>query len=150
MPQRLGARLSNTVVLRLLLNDRRLSPRLDPRQLQLVAQDRRQLFERNIDFHQMAVARIAAGGALPVLRIAAFGDGLALFAIALPDAPCPVVAKSEMRNIELRHRDTDQIATLPADHLAVRDVLAQILADSAADNLSKAALIALNFHDHGL
>jgi hypothetical protein len=83
-----------------------------------------------------------------LLRIAALSNRLAFFTIPLPDAPCPVIAESEMRYIERRHRNTDQIATFPADHLAVRDVLPQVLADPAADNLSKAALIALNFHDH--
>ena len=96
----------------------------------------------------MAAARIAARRPLTVFWIAPLGDRLPLFAIALPDAPCPVVAESKMRDIERRHRNANEIPTLPADHLAVRDVLPQILADPPADNLSKAALIALNFHDH--
>ena len=48
---------------------------------------------------------------------------LFLFAIALADAPRAVVAEAEMGHIELRHRDRDKIATLAADHLAVRDIL---------------------------
>src|SRR5215204_2520541 len=98
----------------------------------------------------MAAPRIAAGRSLTVFRIAPLGNRLTLFPVALPDAPCPVIAKSEMRYVERRHRDANQIATFPADHLAMRDVLAQILTDPAADNLSKAALIALDFHDHKL
>ncbi len=38
---------------------------------------------------------------LPFLRIAALGDRLAFFAVALPYAAGPVVAKAEMRHIEL-------------------------------------------------
>src|SRR4051794_8230294 len=98
----------------------------------------------------MAAARIAARRPLSVLGIAPLGNRLAFFPITLPNAPCPVVAEPKMRNIERRHGNADQIATLPADHLAVRNILPQILADPAAHNLSKAALIALNFHDHGL
>src|SRR5436190_23002679 len=96
----------------------------------------------------MTAARITARRSLTVFGISALSDWLTLFSVALSDAPCPVIAESEMWYVERWHRDTDQIATLPADHLAVRDVLAQILANPAADNLSKAALIALNFHDH--
>ena len=89
-------------------------------------------------------------GPLPSLGIAALGDRLAFFAVALPDAAGAVVAEAEMGHVELRHGNADEIATLAADHLAVRDVLAQIFADPAADDLSEAALIALDFHDHGV
>jgi hypothetical protein len=95
-------------------------------------------------------AGIAAGWATAVFGIATSGNGLALFAIALPDSAGAVVAKPEMRYIELRHGDADKIATFAADHLAVRDVLAKILSDPAADDLSEAALIPLDFHDHGM
>src|SRR3954467_14793028 len=150
MPQRLRTRLPNAVVLRFFLYDRGLSPRLDAWQLKLIAEYRGQLFERDINFHQVAATRVATRRPLPVLGIASLGNWLALFPVPLPHTPCPVVAETEMRHIERRHRNTYEIAALPADHLAVRDVLAQILADPAADNLSKAALIALNFHDHRL
>src|SRR4051812_33816432 len=98
----------------------------------------------------MTTARVASGWPLPILRIAALCNRLAFFPVALANAPCTVVPEPKMRHIERRHRNANQIASLPANHLAVSDVSAQVLADSAADNLSKAALIALNFHDHGL
>ena len=98
----------------------------------------------------MAAARIATGWSLAILRIAALGNRLPFFAIALPYPACPVVAKAEMRHVKLRHRDADEIATLAADHLAVCHVLPQVFADPAANDLVKAALISLNFHDHGL
>ena len=86
----------------------------------------------------------------PLLRLAALADRLALFAVALPDAAGAVLAVAEVRHVELRHGNADEIATLAADHLAVRDVLPQVLADPAADDLPEAALIALDFHDHGV
>src|SRR5215213_8308044 len=97
----------------------------------------------------MSAARIAARWPLPIFGIPTLRDRLTLFPVALPNTPCPVIAESKMRYIERRHGNADQIAAFPADHLAVRNVLPQILADLAADNLSKAALIALDFHDHG-
>src|SRR6478672_7147740 len=150
MPQRLRTRLPNAVVFRFLLNDRGLPARFNPRQFELIAENRGQLLQRDIDLQQVPATRIAPRRSLTVFRIAALGYWLAFLAVSLPNAPCPVVAKSEMWDIQRRHRDADQITTLPADHLAVRNVLPQILADPAADNLSKAALIALNFHDHKL
>src|SRR5215471_15002887 len=98
----------------------------------------------------MAAARIAAGSPLSVFRIAALRDRLPFFAVPLPDAPCPVIAESKMRHIERRYRYADEIPALPANHLAVRHILPQVLADPAANNLLEAALIALNFHDHGV
>src|SRR3954454_22604015 len=91
---------------------------------------------------------IAASRTLAILRVATFSDWLPFLAIALADAPCPVVAKPKMRHIELWHRYADEIATLAADHFAVRHILAKVFADPAADNLPKTALIPLNFHDH--
>jgi hypothetical protein len=53
-----------------------------------------------------------------------------------------------MGHIERRHRYADEVPAFPANHLAVRHILPQVLADPAANNLLEAALIALNFHDH--
>src|SRR3954464_10349316 len=92
--------------------------------------------------------RIAPGWALAILRIATLPYRLPFLTVALADATRAVVAEAKMRHIELRHRDADEIATLTADHLAVRHVLAKVFADPAADNLPKTALIPLNFHDH--
>src|SRR5262245_32520607 len=98
----------------------------------------------------MAAAWIAARRALSVFRITALRNRLPFFAVSLPYSACPVVAKSKMRHIERRHRYADEVPALPANHLAVRHILPQVLADPAANNLLEAALIALNFHDHGV
>ena len=47
------------------------------------------------------------------------------------------------------HGDADDVAALAADHLAVRDVFLEILANLSADDLPKSPLIALDFHGHG-
>ena len=62
-------------------------------------------------------------------------DGRADFSLALADAARAILAEAEMRHVELRDGNADQIATLAADHLAVGDILPQILANLAADNL---------------
>src|SRR5262245_34800846 len=98
----------------------------------------------------MAAARIAAGRSLTVLWIAAFGDWLTFLAVPLPYATSAIVAETDMRHIELPHGDADEILPLASDHLAVRHVLSQVLANPAANDLSKAALISLDFEDHGL
>jgi hypothetical protein len=126
-----------------------LPTRLDPWQLEFLAEDRGEFFERNIDFKQVATARIAARRTVAVIRIAASGNWLTLFAVALPHPTGSVVAKAKMGHVELRNRDADQISTAAADHLAMRHVFAQVLADPAANDLAKAALIALDFEDHG-
>src|SRR3954447_12612387 len=92
--------------------------------------------------------RVATGWALAILRIATLPYRLPFLTVALAHAPCPVVAETKMRHIELWHRDADEIPTLPADHLAVRHVLAKVFADPAADYLPETALIPLNFHHH--
>src|SRR5262245_49249988 len=135
MPQRLRASLANAIVFRFLLNDLRLPLRLNVRQLQLLAQDLGQLFQRDIHFQKVPAARITARRPLSVTRIATLADRLAFFAVPLPYAARAVVAKPKMRHIERRHRYADKIPALPANHLAVRHIFSQILANPAADNL---------------
>jgi hypothetical protein len=86
---------------------------------------------------------------LAILRVAPLPKRLAFLAVALPYSARAIVPKTKMRHIKLRHRDTNEIATPTANHLAVRHILTQILPDPAADYLSKPLLIPLNFHDHG-
>ncbi len=83
-------------------------------------------------------ARVAAGLARAVPLLALAGrDGSADFALSLADAARAVLAVAEVRHVELGNGNADQIATLAADHLAVGDILPQILANLAADNLSE-------------
>src|SRR6476646_4145648 len=96
----------------------------------------------------MARSRIAPRRTLATLRIAALTNRLTFLAISLPYSARSVIAKPEVWHIQLRHRYADEIPALPADHLAVRHILAKVFADPAADNLPKAALISLNFHHH--
>ena len=76
---------------------------LDARQLQFVAQDGGQLFERDFDFQHVG-ARIAAGLARAIGRLAR-ADRRAFFAFALADAARAVLAVAEVGHVELRHAE---------------------------------------------
>ena len=91
--------------------------------------------------------RIAAGlpGAAFLLALA---DRLAFFAFALADSAGAVLAVAEVGDVELGQGNAHQVASLAADHLAVSDVLPQILADFAAHDLLESRLIALDFDEH--
>ncbi len=93
-------------------------------------------------------AGIAAGLPVPLLGWSPPADRRADFALALADAARAVLAVAEMRHVELRQRNADQIAALAADHLAVGDVLPQVLANLAAHDLLEARLIAVDFEYH--
>src|SRR6185312_15728360 len=65
-------------------------------------------------------------------------------AFPLPDAARPLVAVAEVGDLDVGDGDADVFASLPADHLAVRNVLPQILADLAADDLLEALLVVID------
>ncbi len=149
VPQRFGPGAANAVVARFFLLDGGFALGLNARQFQFVAENGGQFLQRDVDFQNVR-ARIAAGLALAAFLFAgAAGNGLADFAIPLPYSAGAVLAVAEMRHVELRQRNADQIAPFAADHFAVRDVLPQVLADFPADNLAKAAMIVIDVEDHG-
>ena len=133
MTQRFGTEPPDAVVTGFFLRHVAASLGLDPRQLELVAEDLRQLFERDIHLQDMAP------GSLPAFPLPSPGspgaDGLADFPLALADAPRAIFPVAEMGHVQLWNGNADQIAPLAADHLAMSDVLSQILANFPADNL---------------
>ena len=98
MAERFGPRLPNAIVFRFLLNNLCPALRLDARQFQLFTEDGGQFVERDVDFHQVAGAGIAARLTGAVFGIAALGNRLALFAVALSDAAGAVVARGTGSN----------------------------------------------------
>ncbi len=145
---RFGTGAADAVVFRFFLADVGFALGLDARQFQFVAEDGGQFFERHFDFENVR-AGIAAcfSFAVPFLSAAA-GDRLADFAVSLPDAAGAVLAIAEMRHIELRQRNADQIAPFTADHLAVRNVFTQVLANFPPHNLAEAAMIVVDVEGH--
>ena len=148
MAQRFGAGAADAVVLGFFLADVGFAFGLDARQLELVAEDGGQFFQRDIDFENVLHRdRCRPGLCRPLVCRAAAGDGLADFALALPGAAGAVFAVAEMRHVELRQGNADQIAPFAADHFAMRNVLTQVLADFSADNLAKATMIVVDVED---
>ena len=55
---------------------------------------------------------------------------------------------AEMRDLDVGDRDADDLASLAADHLAVRDVLAQVLAHLPAHDPFEALEVAVDAAGH--
>src|SRR6185503_15844140 len=81
-----------------------------------------------------------------LLRIA-LADRIAGLAVALPRSALLAIAEAEARDLDLRHRDGDLVLALAADHLAVGDVLLEVLLDLALHDVAEAAVISLNVID---
>src|SRR5262249_52565123 len=113
-----------------------LAARLDVGQLELLAEDLREVFERDLDLEHV-LARVLARLALTALA----RHRLALLAVSLADAPLLVLAEAEPRQHDLRHRDADVLLPLLADQLARRDEALQVLFDLAADDLAEPRVI---------
>ena len=80
-----------------------------------------QLLHRQIDFEDVP-ARLIAGAAVAVaLRR---GRAAGRLALALADAAGALLAVAELRDVDLRQGDADEVLALLADHLAAADVLA--------------------------
>ncbi len=146
MPQRFGAGAADAGVAGLALVDIGFALGLDPRQLEFVAQDGGQFFQRDFDFQHVR-AGFAAGLADAVF-VFALSDRGAFFAGPLAYAARAVLAVAEVGHVELRQGNADQIVALAADHFAVRDVLPQVLADLAPHDLLESRLIALDLDVH--
>ncbi len=147
--QRLRAGRANAGVLVLVRDDLLGALRLDPRQLELLAHDLGELLQRDLDVEQV-IARAVAGFVTLARPIAVFAlaDRIADLAIALPDAALLLVAVLEVRDVDRRNRDRDRVLALLAEHLALRDVLAKVLFDLAADDLAEAAVIEIDLLRH--
>src|SRR5262249_11124995 len=93
------------------------------------------------------IARPIASLACPRLSIA-LADDVAGLPLPLPHAALLLVAVAEMRNVDLRQRNRHTARAFARHHLAVADVLAQVLFDLAADDLAETSMIEINFLTH--
>ena len=150
MPQRIGPRLANRRVAVLAALDRLFALGLDVGQFEHVAQHVGQLVERDFDLADVGarlVARFAF--AVPFLPLA-LADGLPDLSFALTDAARAFLPVAEMGDVDGRDRDAHQLAARAADHLAVGDVLPQILPHLPAKDLLEASHVSIDIASHSV
>src|SRR5262249_30829181 len=120
--------------------------RADRRQLQLLAEHLRQLVERHVHFEQVLGRLVARPLAAPLLL--ARSEDRAYGAVPLPDAPLLLLSEEELRDVDLRKRDGDEVLAAPPDQLAAADVALQVLLDAPADNLAEAVVVLVDAENH--
>jgi hypothetical protein len=69
-------------------------------------------------------------------------------AFPLADAAGPLLPVAEMGDVDGRDRDADELAARAADHLAVRDVLAQVLADFPPQDVLESGQVTVDAAGH--
>ena len=139
MPERLRAGATDAAILVFLGRDRAFAlGALDAGEFELLSEHFGKFFERDFDLADVTAGLIACLS-LAVAIVLAFADGRTVFSITLADASRTLVAVAEMRDLDIGDGDADVLAPLAADHLAVRDVLPQVLADFPAQSASAAA-----------
>src|SRR5262249_42350997 len=107
-----------------------------------------QLLHRQVDLEDVAAGLVAgAGVAVALLR---GGQRLAGVAVALADATGALLAVAELRDVDRRQGDRDEVLALLADHLAAGDVLRQVRLHLAANDFAEALVVALDLLAHGV
>ena len=94
------------------------------------------------------LAGVAARLALTWFAVFARRDRLAGLTFTLANAAAAVLSVAEVGHVELGERDADEVVPLAADHLAVGDVLPQVLAYLPANDLFEPRRVAVDFHYH--
>src|SRR5690606_3736607 len=101
--------------------------RLDARELQLLAHQLGQLLDRELDLADVVAGRVARLAL--AARVAVRPQRRAQLALALPDAAHVPAAEAEVRELDLRQRDRDQLLAAPPDQLAPGEVPLEVLLD---------------------
>jgi len=81
---------------------------------------------------------LAAAGLITIAH------GLARFTLTLPYSTLIFPAEGEAWHVDVRHGYGDEIFSLFPDQLSVRNILAKSLSDSAANNVPKPCVVAVN------
>ena len=145
--QRVRADLAQADVTIALAGDAALALVFDARQLELFAQNLRQVFEADVDLEHV-LAGAAAGFALPALLIARLTERIPRLALTLRNAATLLVGEAKARNVDLRDRDGDELFALFAEQLALGDKAPQVLPDFAANDLLEARVVLVNPQGH--
>jgi hypothetical protein len=97
-----------------------------------------------ISTSRRAIARLAR----PRSLLAVSAQRVTDLALPLRDATLLLVAVLEVRDVDGGQRDRDRVLALLRDHLALRDVLAQVLFDLPADDLTEPAVVEIDLLAH--
>src|SRR5436190_823893 len=95
----------------------------------------------------MGAGRIS-GFAVAVFIHVARGQRSSRLAFTLADTAGIAAAEAEVRQLDLRDRNADEILPLLADQLSLRNVSLQVLLDLAADDLPESKIILLDVENH--
>ena len=77
-------------------------------------------------------------------------DGPDAPAVPLPGPARPLLAVAELRDLDLRQRNADEMLPLLADHLTARDVLTEVGFHLPSDNLAEALDIMIDLLAHSM
>ena len=145
--QALGPGLADAGVPVFLLDDVGPALGLDVGQRQLFAQDLGEVVHRQLDLEDVMARRFA--GPLARVAVAGAADRRAHITRSLSHAAPVLGPVAELGQLDLRQGDGDVLSPRLADHLAVRDVLAQVRLDLAADDLLEPIGVSIYFSHHG-
>ncbi len=126
MAERLGTDAADAGVAVLGVDDLALALVLDVRELELLAEDRGQLVEGDVDLEDVlagAFAGLLAALPLAFAFLAPAPYGVAGIALALTGAALVLVTEAEAGDVDLRDGDGDELLPLLADQLPLRNVL---------------------------
>jgi phosphohistidine swiveling domain-containing protein len=110
------------------------------------AENRGQFLHREIDFEDMPTGRIARPA---FARLLGRCQGIARIAVSLPGAAGAFLSVPELRDLDLRQRNADQMLPFLANQLAPRDVFGKVGFHLAAYDLAETLMITIDFLSHG-
>jgi hypothetical protein len=146
--ERVGADAADAGIAVLGRDDAVLALVLDRGQLELFAQDVRELVERHVHFERV-VAGVLPGLTRAVVAFAFLpADGIAHVALALTDAAALLVTVDEAGDVDLRDGDADELLALPPDQLPLRDISPEVLSDLAPDDGAETRMILIDLQRH--
>src|SRR5690606_34028135 len=105
-----------------------------------------QLLDGELDLADVVPRRVA--GLARAVRVAVRAQRRARLALALADAAQVTAAVAEVRQLDLRQRDRDQLLAPPPDQLASGEMPLEVLLDLAADDVLEPPAIAPDTPDH--
>jgi len=132
----------------LLVYDLALALVADVGKFELLAEDGSELVEGDIDFYDVLARTLAGLAALRRLFARLAAHRISRLTVPLSGAPLLTIAETEPWDIDLRDRNRNEILPLSTDHLPLRNVFAQVLPDTPADDVAESGMILVDLERH--